>query len=197
MRRELIALIPVLGLSGFFVVNQGCATKPVLEEVSKELDQPKKNLEEAKNNLKDARGILGDARKLLEGAKQKVAAVGAKARAAEIVLETPTEEEAGKGEEVAKEETAREEEFGSVRVGWCDTLWDISEKVYNNSLYWPAIYELNRDKVGDDPWILSQGVVLKYKTKLTEEEKDRAVKDAIAWAMKFKDRKRDPKCPPK
>ena len=196
MRRELVALLPVVGLSGFFVINQGCATKPVLEEVQKELEQPKKNVAEAKENLKEAKATLGEARRLLEGAKSRVAA-GAKARADEIVLDMG-EEEGKEGEGQAQgAKPAGEASLGSIKVGWCDTLWDISEKVYNNSLYWPAIYELNRDKVGDDPWILSQGIVLSYKEELTEEEKDRAVKDAIAWAMKFKDRNRNPKCPPK
>jgi len=183
MRREMIALLPVIGLSAAFVFNQGCATKPALEEVAKEKEEPQKNLEEAKNNLKEARGLLGDARNLLESAKEKLASKLASRPAPEpqVIEEKPSP---GVG-------------FGKVKVGWCDTLWDISEKVYNNSLYWPAIYDLNRDKVGEDPWVLSQGIVLKYKTELTEEEKNEAVKEAIAWSLKFKDRNPSPKCPPK
>jgi hypothetical protein len=184
MRREVIALLPVIGLSAVFVVNQGCATKPVLEEVQKEKEVPKKNIEEAKNNLKEARGLLGEARNLLESAREKIA---------QKLAQKPEEEP----EVIVKEEEKPGVGFGKIRVGWCDTLWDISEKVYNNSLYWPAIYDLNRDKVGEDPWILSQGVELKYKMELTQEEKDEAVKEAIAWALKFKDRRLDPKCPPK
>ncbi len=182
MRREMIALLPVIGLSAVFVVNQGCATKPALEEVQKEKEVPKKNIEEARNNLNEARGLLSDARNLLESAKEKIA---------RKLASKPVEEP------VVQEEPKPGVGFGKIRVEWCDTLWGISEKVYNNSLYWPAIYDLNRDKVGEDPWVLSQGMVLKYKTELTEEEKNEAVREAIAWSMKFKDRRLDPKCPPK
>ena len=183
MRRELIALLPVIGLSAVFMTNQGCATKPVLEEVNKEKEVPKKNLEEAKNNLKEARGLLSEARNLLESAKDKLTAklTPKPQPKVEVIEEKP---KPGVG-------------FGKVKVGWCDTLWEISEKVYNNSLYWPAIYDLNRDKVGEDPWVLVQGTILKYKMELTEEEKNEAVKEAIAWSLKFKDRNPSPKCPPK
>lgn len=186
MRREIIALLPLVGLSAAFVVNQSCATKPALEEVEKEIDEPKKNIEDAKKNLKEAKGVLGEAKQLLEQAKQKLA---------------KKEEEQVKTTEAPKEEVEEEQqptgEFRVWKVGWCDTLWDISSKVYNNSLYWTAIYKLNRDKVGSDPWILAQGTVLKYKAVLSEEEKNEAVKEAIEWDLKYKDRVRSPKCPPK
>ncbi|MDQ7082566.1 MAG: hypothetical protein Q9N34_06125 [Aquificota bacterium] len=73
MRRGIIALLPLVGLSAAFIVNQSCATKSALEEVDKELEAPKKNIEEAKNNLKESRGLLSEARQLLESAKQKIA----------------------------------------------------------------------------------------------------------------------------
>lgn len=192
MRRELIALLPLMGISGAFLVNQSCATKSALEEVQKETEEPKSNLQEAKENLKQARSILGEARNILEAAKERL-----ERHIANREMHTPPPPPEEPKVEEAPAVPVEREEYGTVRVGWCDTLWDISERVYNNSLYWPAIYNLNRDKVGDDPWILTQGMVLRYKLDLTEEEKDRAVKEAIEWDLKFKDRPRSPKCPPK
>ncbi len=189
MRRELIALLPVMALSAVFVVNQSCATKSALEEVEQETEGPKKNIEQAKENLKEARNLLGEARSVLESAKEKLAE-----HVADKALHTPPPPPVEEKVEEAVEEVP---EFGTVRVGWCDTLWDISSEVYNNSLYWPAIYNLNRDKIGEDPWILTQGTVLKYKKTLTPEEKNRAIKEAIEWDLRFKDRPRSPKCPPR
>ncbi|WP_457600321.1 LysM peptidoglycan-binding domain-containing protein [Hydrogenivirga sp.] len=186
MRRELVALLPLVGLSAVFVVNQSCATKSALEETEKELEKPKENIAEAKENLKAARANINDARSLLERAKQKLAE---REKAKEEETQPVVTQE-------APEETAAVE-YKTWKVGWCDTLWDISAKVYDNSLYWPAIYDLNRDKVGSDPWILTQGTVLKYKAELSEEEKRAAVKEAIEWDLKFRDRPRSPKCPPK
>ena len=178
MRRELIAILPLMGISVIFITNQGCATKPALEEVKKEKEVPQKNLEEARNNIKEARGLLSEARSLLESARDKLSAkLAQKTQEPEVVV--------------------KEDVYGEIKVKWCDTLWDISEKVYNNSLYWPAIYDVNRDKVGEDPWKLAQGMILKYKKELTEEEKNEAVREAVAWSLKFKDRNPSPKCPPK
>jgi nucleoid-associated protein YgaU len=187
MRREIVALFPLVGLSAAFVINQSCASKSALEEAEKELEKPKENIEEAKKNLKEARGILGEAKRLLENAKQKLAE------------REKAEEEAPKEEVPVVQEVqeAPVEEYRTWKVGWCDTLWDISSKVYDNSLYWPAIYNLNKDKVGTDPWILTQGIVLKYKVELTEDEKREAIREAIEWDLKFKDRPRSPKCPPR
>jgi len=167
MRRELIALLPVIGLSAIFllpviglsaifVVNQSCATKSALEEVEKEAEVPAQNIAQAKENLKEAKGLLGEAKSLLESAREKLNRHVEDKAAHTPPPPPPVEEE--------PEVVAEEPEFGTVRVGWCDTLWDISSRVYNNSLYWPAIYNLNRDKVGDDPWILAQGTVLRYKS---------------------------------
>jgi len=186
MRRELIALLPLVGLSAVFVVNQSCATKSALEETEKELEQPKKNIEEAKENLKSAKANIKDARSLLEKAKEKLAQ-----------REKPQEETPEATQQETEEASTGAQEYKTWRVGWCDTLWDISSKVYDNSLYWPAIYNLNRGKIGSDPWILTQGTVLKYKAQLTDEEKREAVKEAIEWDLKYKDRPRSPKCPPK
>lgn len=188
MRREVLALLPIAGLSVAFVVNQSCATKSALEEVEKDIQEPKENLVKARENLKESKGLLADAKRLLESAKNKLESHVADQKAHTPPPPPPPPEE---------EKTEEEPEFGEIKVGWCDTLWDISTKVYGNSLYWPSIYNLNRDKIGEDPWILSQGIVLKYKMKLTEEEKDRAIKEALEWDLKFKDRPRSPKCPPK
>ncbi len=192
MRRELVAILPLLVVSGAFIANQSCATKSALEEVEKETEVPKRNLEEARRNLEETRGILGEARSILESAKEKL-----ERHIANKEIHTPPPPPAPAEEEKKEVVVGLALEYKVWKVGWCDTLWDISEKVYGNSLYWPAIYELNREKIGDDPWILTQGTLLKYKVKLTEEEKDRAVKEAIAWDLKFKDRPRSPKCPPK
>lgn len=184
MRRELIALLPVLGLSAVFVVNQSCATKSALEEVEKEAQKPKENIVQAKENLRESKSLLGEARRILESAKEKL-----DRHIANKALHTPPPPPP------TPEEKAPE--YGEVTVGWCDTLWDISARIYGNSLYWPAIYHLNEEKIGEDPWILTQGIVLKYKMELTEEEKNEAVKEALEWDLKFKDRPRSPKCPPK
>jgi len=185
MRREIIALLPVIGLSAAFVVNQSCATKSALEEVEKEAQKPKENIAQAKENLKESKNLLGEAKRLLESAKEKFERHVAN-RALHTPPPPPSEEK--KAEEVP--------EYGEVTVGWCDTLWDISARIYGNSLYWPSIYHLNEEKIGSDPWILTRGTVLKYKTDLTDEEKNQAVKEAIEWDLKFKNRPRSPKCPP-
>ncbi len=192
MRRGLIALLPLVGVSGAFIVNQSCATKSALEEVQGEAEVPKKNIQEARENLREARGILSEARSILESASEKL-----ERHIANRELHTPPPPPEKPVAEETPPAPVKREEYGTVKVGWCDTLWDISERVYNNALYWPAIYNLNREKVGEDPWILTQGIVLRYKLNLTEEEKDRAVREAIEWDLKFKDRPRSPKCPPK
>ncbi|MDQ7081862.1 MAG: hypothetical protein Q9N34_01850 [Aquificota bacterium] len=171
MRRGLIALLPLVGLSGAFIVNQSCATKSALEEVQGEAEVPKKNIQEARENLQEARGILGEARRILESARERL-----ERHIANRELHTPPPPPEKPVAEEVPPAPVEKEEYGTVKVGWCDTLWDISERVYNNSLYWPAIYNLNREKVGDDPWILAQGTVLRYKLNLTEEEKDMAVR---------------------
>ncbi len=190
MRRELIALLPVIGISAAFIVNQSCATKSALEEVEKEAESPKENIAQAKENLKEAKNILGEAKNILESAAEKLSK-HIEDKVAHTPPPPPPQEE--EEEEVVEEVP----EYGTVKVGWCDTLWDISSRVYNNSLYWPAIYNLNVDTIGEDPWILVQGTVLRYKLELTEEEKDEAIKEAIEWDLKFKDRPRSPKCPPR
>ncbi len=195
MKRGILALLPVLGLSAAFVVNQSCATKSALEEVEKETKVPKENLAQARENLKETRSLLGEARSLLESAKQKLEAhiANEDAHTPPPPPPPPVEEQ-----EEAKPKYGEEAkpEYGKVTVRRCDTLWDISARIYGNALYWPSIYHLNKEKIGSDPWILAQGWVLKYKMKLTEEEKNEAVKEAIEWDLKFKDRPRSPKCPP-
>jgi len=110
MRRELIALLPVIGLSATFVINQSCATKSALEEVEKETELPKKNISQAKENLKESRKLLGEARSLLEAAKGKLTE-----HIENRALHTPPPPE----EEVSVQEVP---EYGTVKVGWCDTL---------------------------------------------------------------------------
>ena len=182
MRREVIALLPIAGLAVAFVVNQSCATKSALEEVEKNLQKPRENIVQAKENLKESRSLLGEARRILESAKMKL-----ESHIANEAAHTPP----------PREEVVKEPEYGEVTVGWCDTLWDISARIYGNALYWPSIYNLNKEKIGNDPWILAQGWVLKYKIELTEEEKDEAIKEALEWDLRFKDRQRTPKCPPR
>ncbi len=202
MKRAVLTLIPLFGLSTAFLINQSCATKTALEEVEKEKDVAKENIKKAKENLKEARENLKTARSILEEARRKILA-HREDRMAHMkeMKEDKIQPVIVYKEEMEKEEKAVEEEkvemYGTVRVGWCDTLWDISENVYNNPLYWPSIYNINKEKIGEDPWILPQGIELKYKLTLTEEEKEQAVREAIAWAIKFKDRPRSPKCPPK
>ncbi len=183
MRREILALFPILGLSAVFVVNQSCATKTALEEVEKEMQTPKENVAKAKANLQESKGILGEAKSILESAKEKL-----NRHVSDVAAHTPPP---------PPEPEVEEPEYGEVTVGWCDTLWDISVRVYDNGLYWPAIYNLNRDKIGADPWILSQGMVLKYKVELSEEEKEQAVREAIEWGMRLRGRPTSPKCPPR
>jgi len=158
-----------MALSTVFMVNQSCATKSALEEVEQETEGPKENVEQAKENLKEAKNLLGEARSILESAREKLTE-----HVADKALHTPPPPPEEEKVEKAEEEGP---EFGTVRVGWCDTLWDISSELYNNSLYWPAIYNLNRDKIGEDPWILTQGTVLRFKKTLTAEEKNRAMEE--------------------
>ena len=185
MKRALIALVPVIGLSAFVITGQSCASKTLLEEVKEETKEPKQNIAQAKENLKEAKNILSEVRNILNNAKAKLEE---KQRMRETVVETPAPQMQAEEEKPA---------YATVKVRWCDTLWDISDRVYGNSLYWPAIYNLNKGKIGEDPWILSQGMELTYKVDLSEEEKNQAVKEAIEWSLRFKDRKLSPKCPPK
>ncbi len=183
MRREVIALLPVIALSGAFVANQSCATKTALEEVEKEAQGPRENIVTARENLQESKSLLAEARDILESTNRKL-----ESHISDVALHTPPPE---------PEPVEEKPLYGEIKVGWCDTLWDISAKVYDNSLYWPAIYNLNKDKIGDDPWILSQGTVLTYKIELTEEEKQQALQEAIDWSIRYKARPASPKCPPK
>ncbi len=189
MRREILALLPIVGLSAAFVINQSCATKAALEEVEREAQTPKENIAQAKENLQESRSLLREAKDILRSAKEKL-----NRHASDVALHTPPPPPPKEEVEVAE---APQPQYGEVTVGWCDTLWDIAARVYGNGLYWPAIYDLNRDKIGSDPWILSQGMVLKYKLDLTEEEKEQALKEAIEWGLRYKGRPSSPKCPPK
>ena len=194
MKREFIALVPVLGVSLAFLTNQSCTTKTTTQQytyddctlpgavatIKRETKEPKENLKAARKNLDEAKGFLAEAESILRSAKNRL-----ETHIANKPIHTPPPP------------PPPPPAYGEIKVGWCDTLWDISAKVYDNALYWTAIYNLNKDKIGDDPWILIQGKVLKYKIELTEEEKEEALKESLEWAMKFKDRKRVPKCPPK
>ena len=108
------------------------------------------------------------------------------------------EVEKKKGLEVKKKRPKLERGFayGIYEVKPCDTLWGISSKVYKNPYYWPTIYHLNEKSIGKDPWIIRIGLLLRFKLKLTEEEKRKAFKEAVYWDRKFKNRPRSPLCPP-
>ena len=75
----------------------------------------------------------------------------------------------------------------------CDTLWDISAKVYGTPLLWAAIYEANRDKIRD-PWFISVGEKLKI-PKLTPAEREKYEKESIKLMEEMADRPLGPKCP--
>lgn len=42
----------------------------------------------------------------------------------------------------------------------CDTLWKISKSYYGSGAHWKRIYDANREKIGRDPNILKDGLVL-------------------------------------
>jgi hypothetical protein len=75
----------------------------------------------------------------------------------------------------------------------CDTLWDIAASVYGDPLLWAAIYEANKDKIGD-PWIIEVGTVLKI-PKLTPAEKEKYRKMSLEIMQEMADRPLGPKCP--
>jgi nucleoid-associated protein YgaU len=41
-----------------------------------------------------------------------------------------------------------------------DTLWSIAEQFYGDGSLWPAIYQANRDLIGDDPSYIQAGWTL-------------------------------------
>ena len=75
----------------------------------------------------------------------------------------------------------------------CDTLWDISAKVYGTPLLWAAIYEANKDQISD-PWIIEVGTKLKI-PKLTPAERKKYEKESLKLMEEMADRPLGPKCP--
>jgi len=59
-------------------------------------------------------------------------------------------------------------QYGSVYVvKKGDTLWGISEKFYQNPLYWPIIWDSNKDKVANPHWIYpGQTLLIPYPSKI-------------------------------
>ena len=45
----------------------------------------------------------------------------------------------------------------AVQVVAGDTLWDIATRRLGAGASWPAIYALNRDVIGPDPWVITPG----------------------------------------
>lgn len=75
----------------------------------------------------------------------------------------------------------------------CDTLWDISAKVYGTPLLWAAIYEANKNQISD-PWIIEVGTKLKV-PKLTPAEREKYKKESLKLMEEMADRPLGPKCP--
>ena len=102
-----------------------------------------------------------------------------------------------KPKKVEKKQKPKEEKKTPKYTYWvvkpCDTLWDISAKVYGTPLLWAAIYEANRDKIRD-PWFISVGERLRI-PKLTPAERERYKKESLKLMEKMADRPLGPKCP--
>lgn len=69
--------------------------------------------------------------------------------------------------EALSEETDSEEKpaakKGSYTVRKGDCLWDIAEEQLGDGMLWSALYERNKDVVGDDPDLLYVGITLQLK----------------------------------
>lgn len=114
------------------------------------------------NNAEEAETIIVA---VLNSIESEINEMKLKAAAEEQKKEEAAKEEAAKKEtvkeEAAKEETAVKEEVkkeekpeGKIYiVQWrkknTDCLWRISQKVYKDAAYWPAIYIANRDQIKD------------------------------------------------
>ena len=65
-----------------------------------------------------------------------------------------------------------------VKAGSC--LWDISGDQYGDAFKWTLIYKANRDQI-EDPDIIEIGQQLTIRSDHTQEETDKAVKEAQDW----------------
>ncbi|MFQ5876379.1 MAG: LysM peptidoglycan-binding domain-containing protein [Acidobacteriota bacterium] len=110
----------------------------------------------ARSKLDLARRELGDPcgyRRAAELAAEAERLAG-RSRSAAIAEKQRIEAERRRAEEQARrleEERRRKARPPAYTVRQGDSLWRISgmEKVYGNPIYWPVLYEANRDRIGD------------------------------------------------
>ncbi|NPB05190.1 MAG: LysM peptidoglycan-binding domain-containing protein [Aquificae bacterium] len=103
-----------------------------------------------------------------------------------VVEETPAPTEPA-------EELPQTKAYRTWVVKPCDTLWDISEKVYGTPLLWAAVWDANRDQI-KDPWIIEVGMRLKVPS-LTPEEREKYRRETLRLMAEMADRPLGPKCP--
>ncbi len=111
----------------------------------------------------------------------------------EVKKETPKKVEKPKPQPKKKKENLIKPKVAVWEVKPCDTLWDISNEVYGTPLLWGAIYEANRDKIGD-PWIIEVGTKLKIPT-LTLRQAKKYKEETLRMMEEMADRPLGPKCP--
>jgi nucleoid-associated protein YgaU len=139
--------------------------KAALED-ARQADAPKlvaNAYKQAEAKADEAKTLMNDPCKYREAkaAADEAARLAANAKAAAIAEAKRLEEERRKAEEArrrAEEEARRRAEEEQLRrfppnytVERGDCLWNISgmEKIYNDSTYWPIVYDANGDQISD------------------------------------------------
>ena len=111
----------------------------------------------------------------------------------EVKKELPKKVEKPKPQPKKEKENLIKPKVAVWEVKPCDTLWDISSEVYGTPLLWGAIYEANKDKIGD-PWIIEVGTKLKIPT-LTLQQAKKYKEETLRMMEEMADRPLGPKCP--
>ncbi len=81
------------------------------------------------------------------------------------------------------------ETYHTVETG--ESLWEISEKYYNNPLFWPLLYKINHDRIYDADLIFPGQSILVVNN-FTQAQKRKAVKHALnrgIWIIGYQEEK--------
>lgn len=86
---------------------------------------------------------------------------------------------------VKKERVAASAKYGFYTTREGDTLEKIAKTLYGCRECWFSIYDMNREKVKNNPWKrLKEGIKLKYKLNLTFREKEEMKEKYMEWLRK-------------
>jgi len=80
----------------------------------------------------------------------------------------------------------------------CDDLWSISAKpqIYNDPWLWPLVWKANKDKI-NNPNKIKEGMILSVPRKVSDADKAKARKQAMAFPKYIPPKGAKRYCPPK